>query len=160
MTMSRSAAAKEAAFGLHKSSQSSVAVDHFELFSVGTKTGTGDATKKKRLSSTPPKRRKSSAFVSPKKSSSGKPRTPKKTPSKRDAFSPVARKLLDRAKGVMTSPRKSMARNDTQKAQQSAAGNGPRKSQGVSIKETTSKPRDCGPVGDMTRMKNRSDGDS
>ena len=58
--------------------------------------------------STPPKRRKS-VFATPTKVSSShstKQKTPKKTPIKKDMFSPAARKILDKAKGVLTSPRK------------------------------------------------------
>lgn len=58
--------------------------------------------------STPPKRRKS-VFATPTKASSShstKQKTPKKTPIKKDMFSPAARKILDKAKGVLTSPRK------------------------------------------------------
>ena len=111
VTLSKSAAAKEGAAGTNKSSQAGAAVDHFELFAVGTKPNGNDAAKRKKtLPSTPSKRRKTTSFASPTKlsaMSADKPKTPRKTPIKKDVFSPVAKKLLDRAKGILTSPRKS-----------------------------------------------------
>ena len=126
VTKSRKAALKAGNTGSTKPSQSSQVVDHFDLFSVGPRGGASDGgpAKRRRLAVTPTKRRKSTAISSPNRSSTApvaKPKTPKKTPVKKDVFSPVAKKLLDRAKGVLVSPRKSLSMNRSQQQQRQEA---------------------------------------
>ena len=103
MTSSRAAAKTICNLG---SSQSAV-VDHFDAFCSGRRADekTGLKGRRSSLKKTPTKR-KASSFTTPTKSEGKK--TPRKTP-KKDVFSPAARKILDRAKGVLTSPRKSTA---------------------------------------------------
>ena len=105
----------------------SAVVDHFDAFCSGRKAG-GEKDSEGRKSSIKktPTKRKTSSFKTPTKSSLS---TGKKTPMKKDAFSPAARKILAKAKGVLTSPRKISAASRRASASGESQSNSARKSE-------------------------------
>ena len=123
------------------SSQSAV-VDHFDAFCSGRK-GAGEKTESKSRKPSvikTPTKRKTSGFTTPTKSSVGK-KTPKKTPLKKDVFSPVARKILDKAKGVLTSPRKTAVSRLTSASGMSRANSARKSESGRELQQRQQQPR-------------------